>query len=212
MTAQRARWKPIYFAGAAALVLGIAFLVAWNNGLHDYFYPKAFRVVEPDEVYASGQINRRLIAGVISDYHIQRIVSLTDDGQQVDEVAEREAARRMGVEYFLFPLDGDGTGDIRNYEQTLLEVHDAVERHAPILVHCFSGAQRTRGWIAYYRLLVQGRPADEVQGELTNSTWKERPSRALFPYINQHMGEVAQFLYSHGVISSVPTPLPQLNP
>jgi len=208
---RRKTWA--YVAVCVLIALAIAFTIAWNNGLHDYFYPKAFRVVIPDEVFASGQINRRLIAGVISDYHIQRIISLTDDGPtQLDEVAERQTARRMGVQYFLFPLDGNGTGDITEYEKTLLEVHQAVARQSPILVHCFSGAQRTRGWIAFYRLLIQRQPPAQVEAELTNSTWKERPSRELFPYLNAHMAQVAQFLLAHHVISSIPTPLPQLNP
>src|SRR5271155_5685109 len=153
MQLAKVRSRPLLVVGVLAVIaLSVGIPVAWNNGVHDYFFPRAFRTIEPDAIYASGQINRRLIAGVLSQYHIRRIVSLTDDGpDQPDEAAERQVAQQMGVEYFLFPLNGDGTGDIRNYERTLVQVTRAMNDSAPILVHCFSGAQRTRGWIAFYR-------------------------------------------------------------
>jgi protein tyrosine phosphatase (PTP) superfamily phosphohydrolase (DUF442 family) len=202
-----------FLVAAIALAgLGAAGLIGWNNGIHDYFFPRAFRTVEPNAVYASGQINRRLIGGVIDQYHIGRIVSLTDDGPaEPDEAAEREAAREKGVEYFVFPLNGDGTGDIGEYEKTLVVVTQAESQHVPILVHCYSGAQRTRGWIAFYRLLVEHRPADQVKEELTDG-WKEPANPKLYPYLNEHMEEVAKFLVARGIIPSPPLPMPRLDP
>jgi predicted protein tyrosine phosphatase len=194
------------------VLLVIGFLVAWNNGLRNMTFPKAFRVVEPGKIFASGVIYHGLIEKTITQHHIQRVIALTDDPGNVDEQAERDVSAKLGVKYFLFPLNGDGTGDIHQYEKTLIEVNRAVGDNAPVLVHCFAGAQRTRGWIAFYRLLVQQHSPAEVKAELTTRDWRAPPSPKLFPYVNEHMAELAQLLVADGVIKSVPNPIPQIAP
>jgi protein tyrosine phosphatase (PTP) superfamily phosphohydrolase (DUF442 family) len=193
-----------------AVLLVVAALVAWNNGLRDRLFPRAFRVVEPGRIFASGQIYRGLIEQTLRDHHIQRLVSLTNEPGDPDAAAERQAADRLGVTCFRFPLKGDGTGDIHEYEKTLIEVNRAVADGAPILVHCSTGAQRTRGWIAFYRLLIQRRSPRQVAGELTDGSWKAPPNPNLFPYVNQHMEELARLLVADGVIDRVPDPIPRL--
>jgi hypothetical protein len=195
-----------------AVLLVVAGLVAWNNGIRNRIFPKAFRVVEPGKIFASGVIYRGLIEKTLTEHHIQRVIALTDDPGNLDEAAEREVTSRLGMQYYLFPLNGDGTGDIHNYEKTLVQVNRAVADNAPVLVHCFAGAERTRGWIAFYRILVQHRAPADVKTELTSGNWKAPPSKQLFPYVNQHMAELAQLLVADGVIDHVPDPIPQLEP
>ena len=198
---------------ACLVLVTAAFLVVWNNGLRNRFFPKAFRVVVPQEVYASGQINRHLIGQTLDQYSIKEVVSLTDDGpNQPDEQAERQVCADQHIAWVCYPLAGDGTGDIAHYADTVQAVVAAEQAHEPILVHCFSGAQRTRGWIAFFRLLVEHRPPAEVESELDNRTWPEPANAHLIPYLNAHMREMAQMLVDRHVIDHVPDPLPQLQP
>ena len=198
---------------AIGIVVTLGALVAWNNGIRNFFFPKAFRVVEPGQVYASGQIHRRLIADTLQRYGIRQIVSLTDDGPaERDEAAERSIAAAQHVSWVCYSLAGDGTGDIHHYADAVEAVVRAQQRHEPILVHCFSGAQRTRGWIAFYRLLVEHRSAEQVSDELRNDHWPEPASSHLIPYLNSHMREMAQLLVDRHVIDAVPDPIPRLQP
>ena len=73
-------------------------------------------------------------------------------------------AAELGVGQVVYPLNGNGTGDIHNYEKTLENEVVRAEQAAravarPLLQR---GAERSGGWIAFYRLLIQKRSPDEV--------------------------------------------------
>ncbi len=111
--------------GVALVLLGLAgWYVSANAGRwKDRFVPRKFRVVDAGQVYASGQIDRHLIRGVLGDNHINTIVALvSDDPTDPDVQAELQAAKDMGIERFVDPLLGDGTGDIHEYANAVQQM------------------------------------------------------------------------------------------
>jgi protein tyrosine phosphatase (PTP) superfamily phosphohydrolase (DUF442 family) len=177
----------------------------------DRFVPRKFRVIDPGSLYASGQINKGLIRQVLVDNKIQRIIALdADDPTDPDVAAEIAAARELNIERFVDPLSGDGTGDIHNYAEAVAQMVEAIKLGKPALVHCSSGAQRSNGATFYYRVLVEGRSANDAAAEMVRNGHDPSRNPVLIPYLNQHMAEMAQLLVEKGVIAAVPTPLPQI--
>ena len=79
-----------------------------------------------------------------------------------------------------------------------------------MLVHCHTGSQRTGGAVAYYRMLVEGRPAPEAYAEMVRFGHDPRDNPDLVPYLNAHMRELADILVARKVIDHAPDPLPVL--
>jgi predicted protein tyrosine phosphatase len=180
---------------------------AWK----DRFVPRKFRVIEPGMLFASGQINRHLIRGILIDNKIQRIIALdADDLSDPDVTAEIAAAKDLNIERVVDPLSGDGTGDIHSYAACVAEMVDSQKLGKPTLVHCSSGAQRSNGATFYFRVLVEHRPADDAAAEMVRNGHDPSRNPVLIPYLNQHMGEMAQLLVDKGIIDAVPNPLPQI--
>jgi protein tyrosine phosphatase (PTP) superfamily phosphohydrolase (DUF442 family) len=209
--------RPIVFRMAiwALALLGIG-LLAWYvtdriPRWKDLVVPRKLRVVEPGQIYASGQINRRLLRKVLTDRHIKVIVCLVDDQlDDPDVVAERQLANELGIERFNFPLEGDGSGDIRNYAAAVAKMVQSQRAGEPILVHCSSGAQRSNGAVFYYRVLVQGRDPADAAREMIRNGHDPRRNPMLIPYLNSHMAEMAKLLVDRDIIGRVPDPLPQI--
>ena len=207
--AARRRWVVL---GIVAAVLAIAVPVAWNNGVRDGLFPKNFGVVEPGRLYRSGQISHWQVRRVLADDHIARIVCLSGHGgHPADIAAEARAAADLGVRRDVFPLGGDGTGQVAQYVAAIADVAAAERAHQPVLVHCIAGAQRTGGVIACYQLLVEHRPEPEVYAELRRFGHDPKDNPHLLAYLNQHMGEIAAGLVADGTIDRVPVPLPVLH-
>src|SRR5450432_3397286 len=104
--------------GLVLIAAGLAIWYICDNAGHwkDRFIPRKLRTVEAGQIYASGQIDRHLIRKVLSDDRIKVIVCLVgDDPTDPDVAAELEATKDMGIERFVDPLGGDGTGDFHSY-------------------------------------------------------------------------------------------------
>ncbi len=201
--------RPTIITIASLLVLGIAAAVAWNNGLRDQIIPRNFGEVEPGKLYRSGQISARLIGPVLRDNHIEVIVALAATGMKPpDQAAEIKAAADLGIDRKLFPLSGDGTGNINTYAAAIAAVHRAIQQQKPVLVHCVAGAQRTGGVIAAYRVLVEKKSPQEAFAEMRRFGHDPHDNPHLMEYLNDHMAELAANLVKLGVISEVPQPLP----
>ena len=198
-------------AGVVALALAVGLPVAWNNGLRDALYPKNFGVVEPGKLYRSGQLSRWQVRRVLAENHIARIVALSGHGgHAADLAAEDQAAADLHVRRDVFPLGGDGTGQVAMYVRAVSDIAAAARAGQPTLVHCIAGAQRTGGVIACYQLLVERRPADQVYAELLRFGHDPRDNPHLLAYLNAHLGEIAAGLVADGTIPAVPVPLPRL--
>jgi predicted protein tyrosine phosphatase len=199
------------FAGfAAAGAISIAVLELWYP-IHQRFFPKQFGVVEPGRIYRSGQISASIIHETLARYDIQTVVSLQDyDAHDPKHRAEREATEALGIRELHFHLRGDGTGEIRSYAFALAEMARADRDGAPVLVHCAAGTERTGAAVAFYRLLVQKRPASNAYSEMRQGGWDPSDNPQLLVYMNEHMAELARLLAEMGVIDRVPDPLPTI--
>jgi protein tyrosine phosphatase (PTP) superfamily phosphohydrolase (DUF442 family) len=208
------RRKPNVLAWAIASILaGLAIWFICDNAgkWKDRFVPRKLRTIEAGQIYASGQIDRHLLRQVLVDDHIKVIVSLvSDDPTDPDVAAEMQAASDLGIQRFVDPLVGDGTGDIHSYANAITQIAQAQKENMPVLVHCSSGAQRSNGATYYYRVLVQHWNADDAAREMTRNGHSSKENPALIPYLNSHIREMAGLLVQNGVIDQIPDPLPQI--
>jgi protein tyrosine phosphatase (PTP) superfamily phosphohydrolase (DUF442 family) len=202
-------WKLVLIA---LLVGGGIWYIAENAGRwKDRFVPRKLRTVDAGQIYASGQIDRHLLPGVLSEDHIQVIVSLlSDDPTDPDAAAEEKIARDMGIERYVDPLQGDGTGDIYSYANAIQQIVRARQQNKVVLLHCSSGAQRSNGLTFYYRVFIEGWKADDAAREMIRNGHVPHSNPNLIPYLNAHMQEMADLLLARGVIDHVPVPLPQI--
>jgi protein tyrosine phosphatase (PTP) superfamily phosphohydrolase (DUF442 family) len=176
--------------GTAILLSALAIWYVCDNAgrWKDRFIPRKLRTVDTGQIYASGQIDRHLLRQVLAQDHIKVIVSLiTDDPADPDVAAEIRAASELGIQRFVDPLTGDGTGDIHSYASAITQIAQAESENEPVLVHCSSGAQRSNGATFYYRVLVQHWNADDAAREMTQNGFSSRSNPALIPYLNSHM-------------------------
>ncbi len=198
-------------AVVGVVLLGVAAPVAWNNGVRDGLFPKNFGVVDPGRLFRSGQISHWQIRRTLAENHIARIVALSGHGgRAADLAAEDQAAAELHVRRDVFPLGGDGTGQVGQYVGAIAAVAAAERAGQPVLVHCIAGAQRTGGVIACYQLLVEHRPPADVYAGLRRFGHDPKDNPHLLDYLNAHMGEIAAGLVADGTIDRVPTPLPVL--
>jgi protein tyrosine phosphatase (PTP) superfamily phosphohydrolase (DUF442 family) len=204
------RW---WVRGAIIVAAAIAIWFVCENAGHwkDRFVPRKLRTVVPGQIYASGQIDRHLIRQVLIGDRIKVIVCLVaDDPSDPDVAAELEAVKDLGIQRFVDPLGGDGTGDIHSYADAVAQMVEAQSQGKPVLVHCSSGAQRSNGATFYYRVLVQHWDADSAAQEMVRNGHSSRSNPALVPYLNLHMREIAAILVDKAVIDHIPEPLPQI--
>jgi protein tyrosine/serine phosphatase len=200
-------WLVLIVAGVLAIWYACDNAGRWK----DRFVPRKLRTIESGRIYASGQIDRRLIRQVLDDDHIKVIVCLVaDDSADPDVAAELDAARELRIERFVDPLGGDGTGDFHAYADAVTQMAAARKNGEPVLVHCSSGAQRSNGATYFYRVLIERWNADSAEQEMLRNGHDPRSNPALIPYLNLHIGDVAAILKDKGVIDHIPDPLPQI--
>jgi protein tyrosine/serine phosphatase len=184
----------------------------WEEVLEDRLIPKRWGVVEQGAVYRSGQLSGALVEKTLRDHSIRVVVSLrADEPGNEDHEAERAAVERLGIDLLVFPLQGDGTGDVANYAKAIEAMVEARAQGKPVVVHCAAGAYRTGGVVAAYRLLVEGADPADVYEEMLEYDYDpddENPPA----FLNAHMAELAALLVERGVIDAVPDPLPVLGP
>ncbi|HLU49019.1 MAG TPA: tyrosine-protein phosphatase [Planctomycetota bacterium] len=200
-----------WIALALVAVIAAIGLFVWKSWLEDRFIPKRWGVVEEGLLYRSGQLSAALVENQLEKHGIRHIVDLTAEVPgDPDQAAELEAARDLGITHRWFGLGGNGTGDVESYAEAVATMHRAVAAGEPALVHCSAGAQRTGGAVAFYRLLIQGKPIEETVREMASFGWDPDDDVALKSYINDNIGELARILVDKGIIAKVPDPLPQI--
>lgn len=185
--ARRGGWLRI--AVIFVLVLSIGMIVWWYAGLRNRFEPVNFGVVEPGRIYRSGQISEHVIRKTIQTNHVGVIVSLSGDDSR-DLTAEKSAAADLGVNYvYLGGLAGDGIGDPEVYPKALAQIIKANDNGKAVLVHCQSGAQRTGGVVAAYRILVEGQSPEQAFAEMRQYGHDPKHNPRLIPFIRQHLAQ-----------------------
>lgn len=177
----------------------------WHKDLRHKVIPRRFAAVEQGQVYRSGLIHPRILRKVLEKNDIQMIVSLR--GRYKHEEA---VARELGIELKQYRLDGDGSGDITYYANTIEHIVQAKEAGKPILVHCAAGTMRTGAAIAFYRMLVLGeRDNRRILREMKKHGWRTKKTH-LPNYVNRNMYRLAAILRDRGVIDEIPNPIPQI--
>ena len=189
------------------LIIG-AVIYVYDEHIKYHIFPKRWGTVEQGLVYRSGQLYPEVLARVVEQNNIERVIDLNlVEPENELQQAEIEVLKRLGVTRINTPLIGDGTGEVENYIQAICVMHQAVQSREPVLVHCAAGATRTGGVIALYRMLVQGRNGNEVWDEATEYKFTGEDGK-LQDYLAKHMGTIAQRLVEEGLIEQVPDPLP----
>jgi protein tyrosine/serine phosphatase len=208
---QKQSARRIAVAIIVTVFLVIGGLVAWNNGLRDGLFPKNFGIVEPGQLYRSGQISHWQIEKTLKNNNIKVIVALSaHGGKQADLDAETKAVSDLGIDREVFALGGDGTGNIAHYADAIAKIDQAKRQGKPVLVHCIAGAQRTGGVIATYQMLVEHKPPEEAFAQMREYGHDPTANPHLLDFLNTHMAELAKLLVDRHVIDKVPQPLPVL--
>jgi protein tyrosine phosphatase (PTP) superfamily phosphohydrolase (DUF442 family) len=203
-------WKWVVIVIVAGLA--VWYVCASAGRWKDRFVPRKLRTVDAGRIYASGQIDRHLLPGVLAENQIKTIVSLVvDDPTDPDVAAEIQAASDMHIDRYVDPLNGDGTGDIHSYANAIKQIVDAMKEGKPVLLHCSSGAQRSNGATFYYRVFVEKWNADDAAKEMVTNGFSAHSNAELIPYLNSHMREMGELLVASGVINRVPDPMPQIH-
>ncbi|MEM9417937.1 MAG: hypothetical protein AAGA25_02635 [Planctomycetota bacterium] len=197
-----------------AVVIGVLICLVLAGGavaaFEDQLIPRRLGTVVEGTVYRSGQIDRRLIRGVLQSHNIERVVLLHGYAtHNPDHVAEMQAIKDLSIDYERFPMSGNGLGTPEQYASVVELLHDAVQNDVITLVHRGAGTQRTGGTVAAYRLLVEKADPIEVTLESMRYDWSPNDPDSLWPeFLNENMGVIAQYLVDAGVIDEVPDPLP----
>lgn len=191
-------WKPLL-----AITIAIAGAVLlWEEVLEERLTAKRFGNVVAGQVYRSGQISKWMIEPTLREHGIKVIVDLTselpDDEHQQAELA---TAAKLNVRHVRFPLGGDGTGNVDNYVKAVRTIDAAVKNGDPVLVHCASGAQRTGGVVATWRLLMQGHAVEDVHNEM--HAYGAAPE--VFAYLEANLAEIESRLHKAESLSRIST-------
>ena len=199
-----------------AIVAVVAFGVwLYEEVIEEYVIPNVFPVrwgcTEEGVVYRSGQIAARLIEKTLKENSIKVVVALNGDSvNDPRQIAEKEAVKKLGIEFYRFTLDGDGTGDIANYANAIEVIVRAKKEKKRVLVHCSAGEMRTGGVLACYQMLVNRVSPSQIVPELKRYGYNPAKDLALVPYINDHMEQLANLLVQKKIIDEIPEPLPRL--
>lgn len=134
------------------------------------------RVVEPGTLYRSGQMSVEGLAKTVRDHGIKTVICLRDvrdDGKPAPDKGEAEWCAANGVEHVVLtpalweapPGSRDDTPPIEPNLRAFLKLTTDASK-TPALVHCFAGIHRTGGYVAFYRIEVQGWSAEEALREM----------------------------------------------
>ena len=181
--------KAAVLAAIAIIVAGVSLTVWWYAGLRNRFYPDNFGVVEPGRIYRSAQISQYVLRKTLERNHIGLIIDLAHESSP-DALAECSIAKEAGVDRIeVLHLGGDGTGDPNGYLQALEAIVRANRQGTAVLVHCSSGAQRTGGVIATYRMLMQGKSDAEAFAEAQKFHHSPHSNPLLIPFVENHLSQ-----------------------
>lgn len=161
--------RRICVALAFLAVSGVGAAILWHQ---QYRLPKRFAIVVEGKLYRSGGLTPRQLEHVAREYGIRTVLSLLDPNAP-ESVAERAAAARLGLRWVNVPLPGNGAStpeDRKNIKATLF-----APDHAPILVHCGAGTNRTGLGVGMYRLHQQGWTAEQVLEEMREFGFEDLP-------------------------------------
>lgn len=151
-------------AGGTALGVWLTIQSKRNQLVWDHW-----DVVVPGAFYRSGQLERDQLAEAIRRHRIKTVINLQYYGTR--DAMERELAGRLGIDYKLLPMPGDGFGQEAQFRQVLQTIEDPKQR--PVLVHCARGTCRTGAAVALYRFEHDGWTLADVAAEMRRQSYRE---------------------------------------
>lgn len=166
LTVHRPR-RRVWLIAIAALLL--AFAMAWWQSR---VLPKRFAAVVPGRVYRGGSVTPEQLDYLKREYHIRTVLSLLNP-EVPESVAERAAAKQLGLMWINVPLPGNGAST--PHQRTLIKQALFDESLQPIFVHCAAGTNRTGLAIGMYRLYAQHWPLDQVLAEMHRFDFEDEP-------------------------------------
>ena len=195
-----------------ALIFG---LWAWNSSpinLKDRLFPKHLATVESSWLYRSGQISPALIEPTLRELDIDLILDLSHDRGERDasQLAEKEAARRLGIESVRVPLRGSGTGDLGAYARAVATLVRARQDGHRVLVHCRAGDRRTGGVLAAYQLLTRQDAGHLARRELDRFARRSANKSGLTDFLDESLPSIAARLAEQGIETRPLESLPRL--
>lgn len=166
--------RALTWLGAGLVLLGVGGLPFAYRSVVSTKY-RNLRVVQPGRLYRSGQMSVEGLAKTVQERGIKTVVCLRDardDGKPVPDTGEADWCAANGVQHVVlspavWKSPGAG-GDAPPVEPNLRAFLGLVtdESKRPVLVHCFAGIHRTGGYVALYRMEVDGWSADEAIREM----------------------------------------------
>jgi protein tyrosine phosphatase (PTP) superfamily phosphohydrolase (DUF442 family) len=115
----------------------------------------------------------------LHDMGVRTIIDLTGDRE------EEAAARRLGMKFYSFPMDGGERPDDAKVDAILKIITEAEE---PVYAHCKGGRHRAGTIAALYRIRVQGWTPEKA--------WKEQQSYG-FGSVKDHK-QLYAYVYGSG--------------
>ncbi len=154
-----------------AIVPGMAALAIWLTveTRRDRVVWDHWDVVKPGVLYRSGQLKPDQLAEAVKRYGLRTVVNFQVPSSRVK--AERELARKLGVDFMNLPMPGDGFGQEAQFREVLKACDDPSRR--PVLVHCARGTCRTGAAVALFRYERDGWTVDDVAAELERQTYRD---------------------------------------
>jgi len=124
-------------AGVSKKTVELAYDAAHGmNPVLDNFY-----AVEKDKLYRSKQLPAWKLKRYIKKYNIKTVVNLRGENDGQWWIKEFNAAHQVGVQYFNIRMSARYLPSKENLKK-LLKIYDDQDA-CPILIHCFSGSDRT---------------------------------------------------------------------
>ena len=150
--------------GMAAMAIWLTVEIRRNRVVWDHW-----DVVKPGILYRSGQLSADQLAAAVERYGLKTVVNFQVPSSRVK--AERELARKLGVDFMNLPMPGDGFGQEAQFREVLKACDDPARR--PVLVHCARGTCRTGAAVALYRYERDGWTVDDVAAEMDRQTYRD---------------------------------------
>ncbi len=156
------RRRPVIAAVAlGAVVAGAGIYWRFRTDL-----PARFAEVEPGRVYRGGYPDPKALGRLADRYGVRSVVSLMlDSPDEGRTLAERDAARALGLRLIEIPMPGDGRAEFDDLDRAADAVAEA-QASGPVFFHCAAGRQRSNAVTAAYRMRRCGWGYDAAMKEL----------------------------------------------
>ena len=190
--------KPTLTACVAVTLIALAVALPVGYALRQVGQMRNLRAVRHGVLYRSAQLPVAGLKRVVQDHGIRTVVNLRDGTTAIDG-AEEQYCRDNGIRFVrIAPLHWDGVQGAAPVDAGLKKFLDVVRDPAnqPVLIHCYRGVHRTGGYVAVYRMEMEGWDLDRAIQEMVDLGYTQ---------IGDH-GDVLAYLHSYHPVAAGPRP------